>query len=308
MNYRSKIGSGIVLLSLIWLLLTLASFLVWAIFKLYIPCIICVSILLVFILPIFINTKYKVKDGYLFIHFGLFVHKAIACYNIVSITNAQSIAISPALSSERLRIKYVNNGKIKSIYISPVDQDGFRNAIQEEIELNFKKAQISQDQVDKTQLEKVLSHEAKAQEKMDQQRFTEEQKQSLEELKNHSIEMLKLEKRTKAYKEKQYKTEHYKAVRQANAEFEAEILNQIKYDEARDNMKTKQLNELVAIHDKQEKAERKKEYKLWEEQKKEKERKQKEYQQMLKHEQKEREKLEQEARKNIEKLKNKQDL
>lgn len=305
MQFRSKIGSGIILLALLWMLLTLASFLAWAIFGLYIFSIIFVSILIIFILPVFINTKYVVKNGYLYIHFGLFVHQAIPCYNIISITNAQSVSISPALSSIRLRIKYVSNGKIKGLYVSPVDQDSFRNLIEDEIQLNFKKAQISQDQVDLSKLQEVITKETKEQEKMDEQAYIEQQKQNENELKQNSLFMLKLEKRAKQSKINDYKAEQLKAVKQANAEIEAEILSEMKYEQGKENMQLKQYAELISLHDKQEKQERKEEYRRWAEEKKEKERLEKARRKMEKRQRKEREKLEKEARRNI-KLLNKE--
>ena len=302
MQFRSKIGSGIILISLLWMLLTLSSFVACAIFGLYVFSIIGVSVLIIFILPIFINTKYVIKNGYLYIHFGLFVHQAIPCYNIISITNAQTVSISPALSSIRLRIKYVSNGKIKGLYVSPVDQDNFRNMIEDEIQLNFKKAQISQDQVDLNELQKVIKKETKEQEKMDEQAYAEQQKQKENELKQNSLFMLKLEKRAKQSKINDYKAEQLKAVKQANAEIEAEILSEMKYEQGKENMQLKQFAELISLHDKQEKQERKEEYKRWAEEKKEKEKVEQARKKMEKRQKKERERLEKEARKNIELL------
>lgn len=302
MKFRSKIGSGFVLLTLIWMLLTLASFLVWAVFGIFIPCIVFVSILLIILLPVYLNTNYTIKNGYLYIHFGLFVHQAIPCYNIVSITNSNSISVAPAISSIRLRLKFVKNGKIKSMNISPVDQNGFRQQIQDEIDSNFKKAKISQDQVDQTVLQNVLKKEQQAQQKIDEQSLLEQQKQDLNEQKQNSLEILKLEKRAKLSKTKEVKAEHLKAVRQANAEIEAEVLSQLKYNDGKQNLELKQLNELVSIHDKQEKEERKREYKLWAQEKKEKDKLEREKKKLKHNQEKQRKKLEKEAKQNIKKL------
>ena len=103
-------------------------------------------------------------------------------------------------------------------------------------------------------------------------------------------------------KTKEVKAEHLKAVRQANAEIEAEVLSQLKYNDGKQNLELKQLNELVSIHDKQEKEERKREYKLWAQEKKEKDKLEREKKKLKHNQEKQRKKLEKEAKQNIKKL------
>ena len=71
------------------------------------------------------STYYSVEDGLLRIRAGNF-HWQIPLKDITSVQDSSSLISSPALSLERLDIRY---GDGKSILVSPADQDGFLAAI-----------------------------------------------------------------------------------------------------------------------------------------------------------------------------------
>lgn len=296
MKIQSKIGSGMLILTIFVLLCTLATFLVWAIWGNYVPTIIFACISLFFVLPIYLNTSYEIRNGYLYINFGWFLmHYAIPCYDIISMTDAQSICLAPALSGERLRIKYVKNGKIKSIYVSPANKDLFRTLVQEEIQNNFKKAQVSHEQIDTNTLEAVLSKEQKAQAKMDVEEMLAQQKQQQRDIKENSREIRRIEKRAKQAKISEYKTEQKKAIKIASLQIDTQLAK----EDNKTNMQRKQLSQLIALHDEQEKRERKLENEKWEREKREKLRQEKAKKKLAKKQKREQEKRERELQKKI---------
>lgn len=270
MKFRSKISSGVLLLALILIFCTLGSFLIWAITKTYIFSAVLVGIDVLLFLPIYLNTRYKVQNGYLYVSFGYFlIHYAIPCYDIISMTDVVSSLPAPALSSDKLRIKYIKNGKIKTIVISPADKKQFRNCIQNEITLNNKKAQISHSQIDLNTLQNVLDKESKIQNKMDKEIFFEQQRQLERDVKENAKEMQYLEKRIQKAQIQQYAEEQKAAIKAANEQLSHKDMLK-RYEDGRSNLQRKQLAELIALQDQKEKQERKKENKKWAKQKKEK--------------------------------------
>ncbi|MBQ7602943.1 MAG: PH domain-containing protein [Clostridia bacterium] len=270
MKFRSKISSGMLLLTLIFMFCTLGTFLVWAIVGTFIPSAVFVGLDILIILPIYINTKYKVQNGYLYISFGYFmINHAIPCYDIISMIDVYSNSPAPALSGERLRIKYVKNGKIKTISISPADKQQFRACVQNEILQNSKKAQVSRDQIDLNVLQNVLDKESKVQNKMDNEAFFEQQKQIERDLKENAKDMQYLEKRMQKAQILQYAQEQKQAIKEANEQLShKDLLHQL--EDGKANFQRKQLAALIALQDQKEKEERKKENKLWAKNKKEK--------------------------------------
>lgn len=78
-------------------------------------------------LPIWLlrTTNYTVSSNHLRIRFGPFKWK-IALDSITSVQASSDLRSGPALSLDRLEIKY---GDGKSVVVSPVDKAGFRQAI-----------------------------------------------------------------------------------------------------------------------------------------------------------------------------------
>jgi len=69
--------------------------------------------------------RYTVSEGILKVHAGLYTVN-IAVDSIKSVKNSRSFISSPALSLDRMEIKYGNN---KTVLISPRDKAGFLAAI-----------------------------------------------------------------------------------------------------------------------------------------------------------------------------------
>ena len=263
MKFRSKISSGVLLLTLVMLFCTLATFLVWTIFGTYIPSAIFVGIDILLILPLYINTRYKVQNGYLYVSFGYFMlNYSIPCYDIISMTDVYSHTPAPALSGDRLRIKYIKNGKIKTICLSPADKQQFRNCIQAEIAQNNKKAQVSRDQIDLNTLQNVLNKESKVQNKMDRAAYFEQQQKLEQDIKENVRDMRNLERRMQKAEIEQYINEQKQAIKEANEQLSHKDMLK-NYEDGRSNLQRKQLAELIALQDQKEKAERKQENKQW---------------------------------------------
>ena len=70
------------------------------------------------------NTRYTLDDQSLTVRSGLF-HWNIPLTSIQSIEPSRDMASAPALSLDRLRIRYLQDGQPNSILISPTDQTLF---------------------------------------------------------------------------------------------------------------------------------------------------------------------------------------
>ena len=275
MKFRSKISSGVLLSTVFCLLLTLATFIIWAVTRIYIFTIVFAGLFLILILPMYLHTNYKVKNGVLYINFGIYMFNyAIPCYNIVSVTDVFSNSPAPALSGDKLRLKYIKNGKIKSINISPADKQALRDEITKQIKENQKLAQESLKQVDKTKLQSVIDKEALVQNKMDKETQLEQQKQLQKDIKENYKDLEYLEKRNKKAITQQYVNEQKQAIKQANAQLLPKQME--KYENGRHNLQRKQLAALMELKDKQEKEQRKAENAKWEKEKQEQEKRIKE--------------------------------
>ncbi len=296
MKIQSKIGSFMLILTIFVLLCTLATFIVWAVTGNYVPTIIFVCMSVLFLLPTYTNTNYEIKNGRLYINFGWFlIRYAIPCYNIISMTDAHSVTISPALSSERLRITYIKNDKIKSIYISPTNKELFRSTIQQTIDQHKVQANFLHTQVDQTTLQNVIAKEQQKQAKMDSKEQIEQQKQEQQDLRENSREVRRLEKRAQQAKIEEYKNEQKQAIKDATEQLNATLAKQ----DDKTNMQRKQLSRLIAMHDEQEKRERKQENEKWERERREKRRREKEQKKLDRQQKKEQQKLARQIQKHI---------
>ena len=80
------------------------------------------------LLLIFFNIKYSLSEDRLFVKNG-FSTQSIPLKDITHITPTNSMLSAPALSLDRIEIRYEGG----SIVISPKDKDGFYRAIQERV-------------------------------------------------------------------------------------------------------------------------------------------------------------------------------
>ena len=82
----------------------------------------------ILLLLIFFNVKYSLSEDKLFVKNG-FSTQSISLKDITYITPTNSMLSAPALSLDRIEIRY----KGDSIVISPKDKDGFYHAVQERV-------------------------------------------------------------------------------------------------------------------------------------------------------------------------------
>ena len=82
----------------------------------------------ILLLLIFFNVKYSLSDDELFVKNG-FSTQSIPLKDIIYIIPTNSMLSAPALSLDRIEIKYEGG----SIVISPKDKEGFYHAIQERV-------------------------------------------------------------------------------------------------------------------------------------------------------------------------------
>ena len=82
----------------------------------------------ILLLLIFFNVKYSLSDDELFVKNG-FSTQSIPLKDIIYIIPTNSMLSAPALSLDRIEIRYEGG----SIVISPKDKEGFYHAIQERV-------------------------------------------------------------------------------------------------------------------------------------------------------------------------------
>lgn len=79
--------------------------------------------------PVF-STTYTIGNNTLAIR-SMFLKWVIPLENIKTVSKTNNSISSPALSLDRLKIEYLNDGKMKQILVSPRDQQGFCKELQE---------------------------------------------------------------------------------------------------------------------------------------------------------------------------------
>ncbi len=80
------------------------------------------TLLLVFVLHLFLSTKYIIDDKMLKIKFGIFSLSPIDIDTIKEVSNTKSLLSAPAPSFDRIIIKYE---KYNDVIISPKDKENF---------------------------------------------------------------------------------------------------------------------------------------------------------------------------------------
>lgn len=78
-----------------------------------------------FITVMFLTTYYQIEGKILRIRCGLFFNLIIDIDTIRRISETNNPLSSPATSLDRLELKFLKNGKIGTIMISPKDKSGF---------------------------------------------------------------------------------------------------------------------------------------------------------------------------------------
>ena len=85
--------------------------------------------LLGFVVPMLFLTYYQIKNKVVNIRCYICSNRNIPLENIVSIAPTTDMSSSPALSSDRLKITFLENGKEKYVIISPKYKKEFLEAI-----------------------------------------------------------------------------------------------------------------------------------------------------------------------------------
>jgi hypothetical protein len=121
-NNEIKYPSKIDLKLLVFVDAVLMASLVLMIYLQSIAGIITLVLTSAFVIHIFVTTYYVITDdNYLIVKSGLLINKKISIQDITSIKESNSILSSPALSFDRIEIKY----KDGAILISPKEKENF---------------------------------------------------------------------------------------------------------------------------------------------------------------------------------------
>ena len=118
MKFNSKIGWWFHITVVLFTIITLWLFYLYIINKIgSLAFILFISLLILFILPRYFLTYYVFEDSYLYIRSGLILNIKINYGDIISFKESNNIISSPALSMDRLEIKYYKNSFCDSILI-----------------------------------------------------------------------------------------------------------------------------------------------------------------------------------------------
>lgn len=128
MKFKSSIGDGAFLGLVVYSLLTLAMFIFWVVSGLWWPAIALTAVLFIVILPIYFGTSYTLNRDELEVCCGVVV-KVIPYRMIISATDADCVSPSFALSHKRICLRYLDGEDIKMLYLSPMDRNVFRDAL-----------------------------------------------------------------------------------------------------------------------------------------------------------------------------------
>ena len=118
-KFESKIGIISFIVLAFFCFLNIAAVCLFILLNIWWPMVIVTLILFMGIVPCFFSTYYKINNEEIYIKSG-FYNKNIKTENIISVTPIIGYKWAPALSSKRVKIEYLENGKVKEIEISPV--------------------------------------------------------------------------------------------------------------------------------------------------------------------------------------------
>ncbi|MCZ8353127.1 MAG: PH domain-containing protein [Cyclobacteriaceae bacterium] len=118
MKYQSKIDNKL----LLFIFGVLVTNLVWMIYLQSVIGIIIIALTSAFIIHVFVTTYYVItSDHFLIVKSSFLINKKISIQDITSIKESNNILSSPALSFDRIEIKY----KDGSILVSPREKEKF---------------------------------------------------------------------------------------------------------------------------------------------------------------------------------------
>lgn len=136
-TFRSKLGLELVIpisILLIGLGFLMGYQRIW-------PGFIVIACVAIFTSYIFLTTYYQIDGKTLKIRCGMFFNVKVDIDTIKRLSETNNPLSSPATSLDRLELKYLKNGKIDTVMISPKDKSGFIKMLTElnpAIELRLK--------------------------------------------------------------------------------------------------------------------------------------------------------------------------
>ena len=198
MRMKSKIGDSMFITILILSVLTLLFFVVWAVLGVWIPVLVMMLLLVLIVGPVYFFTYYDIDKDALKINCGIFlINYKIDYHNIISMTDVEKFTFAPALSFNRICIRYVKNGKIKSILISPANKDKFRELVHAQIKESMDRAQNTPNTADESMIQQVLEKERMEQAKRESKELRRQAKIAEKERRISEKEIALLAKRAK---------------------------------------------------------------------------------------------------------------
>lgn len=134
MKFKSKIDLWFHLVVVLFTILTL-----WLLYSYItnkrglIALILFITLLILSILPMYLFTYYTFENSFLHIRCGLMINIKINYKNIVSVKDSKSLISSPALSMDRIEIKYYENSYPNFLVISPERKQEFIDTLNKHI-------------------------------------------------------------------------------------------------------------------------------------------------------------------------------
>lgn len=128
MKFKTSIGDGAFLGLVVICLLTLCMYVFWAVTGVWWPAIVLTAVLVVVVAPIYFGTKYVLERENLNLYCGIFC-RSVPYRNIISVTDADCVTPSFAMSHKRICLRYLDGENIRITYLSPTNRDAFREAL-----------------------------------------------------------------------------------------------------------------------------------------------------------------------------------
>lgn len=129
-KFESKIGSLVFAIFVAFCLLDVAAFVLWVILGIWWPTLVLLTFTVLFIIPPYFFTWYKLTDDSLKITFGYFmINRTIPYDSILSVRPVVGHSLAPALSSRRIEIIYYKKNKSRRVCVSPGMYSTFLNML-----------------------------------------------------------------------------------------------------------------------------------------------------------------------------------
>ncbi|MBR7091023.1 MAG: PH domain-containing protein [Clostridia bacterium] len=219
MKIYSKIGDGVFITLLLICLLSMFFSLVGIMLDIWIPAVVLLGILILFVIPIYFGTYYHIRTDALYINCGLFlINYRIDYAKIISMTDIDNFRLAPALSYHRVCIRYLQGEKIKSILISPSNAEKFKKLVHDQIDKYMQKTKTKTTFPIDTQSEKIIDNIATTDMLHDKKEITNALHQNSISAKKNQRLLAKLQKRMKNAENVREYQEMQRAVKSANLE------------------------------------------------------------------------------------------